>query len=187
MSNFNLQTGLNEDKCEVTSKNKANQKASTYLLTNYLRGYNSRNSYMKGLEELGTLQTGNDSGYAKYIDRGSNLRNGKSGYKITHEKPKACALLNHRVFVGGANKSAGFAGSVNTDVSSMLQRGKIREKHNRYLTEKEFNNFIPLVPHLKKNIQNPDHLVPKYWVRGGMDTRSTIRNMDYLKACGLRE
>ena len=186
MSNFNEQTGLGEDKCEILSQQKANDKASTYLLTNYIQNLNSRNSYLQGLSELGTLQTGNDGGMAKYIDHSSKLRNGQSGYKITHEKPKSCSLLNHRMFVGGPNKSAGNAGTMNTDVGSMLQMGKIREKNSRQLTEKEFNNFTPLIPYLKKNIQNPDHLVPKYWVRGGMDTRSTTRNMDYLKACNLK-
>ena len=45
---------------------------------------------------------------------------------------------------------------------------------------------MPMVSCLKKNIQDPKHLVPEYWVRGGMDTRTIVRNINYMKSCGLK-
>jgi len=42
---------------------------------------------------------------------------------------------------------------------------------------------IPLVPSLAREIQNPEHYIPKYWVRGGMDTRSVTQNLDYAARC----
>jgi hypothetical protein len=47
------------------------------------------------------------------------------------------------------------------------------------------NNFIPLVPEIQENIQNIDHIIPTFWVRGGMSSRTVVRNIDYLKSCGI--
>lgn len=69
--------------------------------------------------------------------------------------------------------------------------------HSRYLTgldttERKANNAgsgisldrsVPLVPSLAREIQNPEHYIPKYWVRGGMDTRSVTQNLDYAARC----
>ena len=49
-----------------------------------------------------------------------------------------------------------------------------------------YTHFIPLVPHLAENVQNVDHIIPTYWVRGGMSTRTIVRNIDYLKSCGIK-
>ena len=40
-----------------------------------------------------------------------------------------------------------------------------------------------MIPNLKKNIQDPNHIVPEYWIRGGESTRNVVRNIDYLKNC----
>ena len=42
-----------------------------------------------------------------------------------------------------------------------------------------------MVPKLKKEVQDTNHIIPedsKYdWVRGGLPTREMIRNKDYLR------
>ena len=44
------------------------------------------------------------------------------------------------------------------------------------------------VPKLKKNVQNPVHLIPEVadsgWVRGGIPSRLLIQDSDYLQQCG---
>ena len=45
------------------------------------------------------------------------------------------------------------------------------------------DRWIPLVPCLAREIQNPDHYIPKYWINGGMDTRSVTQNIDYMMRC----
>lgn len=71
------------------------------------------------------------------------------------------------------------------------------DTYSRYLTgldttERKANNSgagvsvdrtIPLVPSLAREIQNPEHYIPRYWVRGGMDTRSVTQNLDYAARC----
>ena len=49
------------------------------------------------------------------------------------------------------------------------------------------NYFIPMVPKLKKEVQDPIHIIPEDssndWVRGGLPTRQMVRNADYLRRC----
>ena len=51
-------------------------------------------------------------------------------------------------------------------------------------------NFIPQVPCIKNNIQNPKHIVledsMKSWVRGGQPSRQVVRNSEWLKRCGYK-
>ena len=49
------------------------------------------------------------------------------------------------------------------------------------------DRFIPQIPQLKKNIQNPMHLIQEVnntnWVRGGQPSRQYIKNKEYLNKC----
>ena len=45
------------------------------------------------------------------------------------------------------------------------------------------DRFIPLIDCIKENVQDPKHLIPEHWVRGGADTRSVLKNIDYRKEC----
>ena len=77
----------------------------------------------------------------------------------------------------------------NTDVNSRLNFGEDTRtsKSNNITSSYSANNFIPLVPQIAENIQNPEHIIPTYWVRGGMSTRTVLNNIDYLKSCGFRK
>lgn len=50
------------------------------------------------------------------------------------------------------------------------------------------NNFIPLLPCIRDNIQKPEHLIPDAaldgWVRGGLPSRQIVRNIEYMGKCG---
>ena len=52
------------------------------------------------------------------------------------------------------------------------------------LTEKDFDRFIPLPSCLAANIQNPEHIIPK-WVNGGASTRQYVMDNQYLEQCGF--
>ena len=47
--------------------------------------------------------------------------------------------------------------------------------------------YTPMVPKLRKEVQNTDHIIPedsdKTWVRGGLPSRQIMRNIDYEKRC----
>jgi hypothetical protein len=57
------------------------------------------------------------------------------------------------------------------------------KKANNSLAGISIDRSIPMVPCLAREIQNPEHYIPKYWVRGGMDTRSVTQNIDYMARC----
>lgn len=47
--------------------------------------------------------------------------------------------------------------------------------------------YTPQVEKLKKNVQNPIHIIPEdnlpIWKQGGISTRQVMRNMDYYNRC----
>ena len=47
-----------------------------------------------------------------------------------------------------------------------------------------------MVPKLKKEVQNTDHIIPedseKTWVRVVLPTRQIMRNIDYEKRCEVK-
>lgn len=49
--------------------------------------------------------------------------------------------------------------------------------------------YTPQIDKLKKNVQNPIHIIPEdnldVWKQGGISTRQVMRNMDYYNRCKL--
>ena len=97
--------------------------------------------------------------------------------------------MNTRLFPGAPLLITGDSELKNTDLSSQLKFGKETRtnKSTNSLKNYSVDNFIPLVPYLAENVQNTEHIIPTYWVRGGMSSRTVVRNIDYLKSCGLKK
>jgi hypothetical protein len=82
-------------------------------------------------------------------------------------------------------------GSGNPCVETILKPGEDTSQQkpcNVLAGNERNNNFIPLIPCIKDNIQKPEHLIPDSaltgWVRGGLPSRQIVRNMDYMGKCG---
>ena len=182
-------TRLNNDYCEKESKVRNNRKISNYTFDNsYTSQCRNRKNYLDSVNELGLYQSTNWDGRGVYIDKNSKLRNGISGNIITSEKSKDTKLLNARSIATTPFKGAGYSTLKNPDIKSELIIGKLtrKSKSNMDLAGVSIDRFIPMVSCLKKNIQNPKNLIPEYWVRGGMDTRTIVRNINYMKSCGMK-
>ena len=182
-------TRLNNDYCEKESRVRNNQKISNYNFDNsYTSQSRNRKNYLDAANEIGLYQSTNFDGRGVYVDNGSKLRNGVSGNIITSEKSKETKLLNARSLATTPFKGAGYSTLKNPDIRSDLIIGKLtrKSKKNMDLAGVSIDRFMPMVSCLKKNIQDPKHLVPEYWVRGGMDTRTIVRNINYMKSCGLK-
>jgi len=65
----------------------------------------------------------------------------------------------------------------------LVGQGTKERKENNAGAGVSVDRTIPLVPCLAREIQNPEHYIPRYWVRGGMDTRSVTQNVDYAARC----
>jgi len=176
-------TNLNNDACAVSNFNKNNETLSQHPFQPYLSNVNpSRDKYFDSFNQPGVFQTGNYAGLPSHIDDSSALRLGKYGEILTHDGTKRPIPASKRV--NPPNKTAHTV-ALNPDVMSRLQTGELT-KDKISLRGKEIDRFVPLLPELEEQVQNPKNLIPEYWVRGGMDTRAVIRNIDYLKTCGLK-
>jgi hypothetical protein len=143
---------------------------------------NNRNSYIDSTNNIGILQNNNYDLSGSNINESTVLRNGNP------ENNKSKKELDTRLFPGSPLMSNGQSVLKNPDLSSRLKYGESARvsKSENDASSYSANNFIPLVPMIAENIQNPDHIIPTYWVRGGMSSRTVVRNIDYLKSCGIK-
>lgn len=184
MSNFNINntTRLYDDKCSINMLNKENKIISNRPFQPYLSNVDpSRNKYFDSFDQPGVFQTGNYTGLPSHIDDSSAIRQGKYGGILTHDRTKSQSKIErfNPPYKGPQTMV------LDPDTMSKLYSGELT-KDKKSLRGKEIDRFIPLIPELEDQVQNPKNLIPKYWVRGGMDTKTVIRNIDYLKTCGLK-
>merc|ERR1711865_69100 len=147
----------------------------------------TRKNYIDAAQEFGLYQQTNQGGKNINIDKESELLNGKYGNSITSDKDKVSKLLMSRPFATTPNLSIGTI--PDTEHLPANRYGKMTKefKKNMDLSGISINRFIPLLPEVKKSIDyHEQHINPTTWIRGGMDTRTVIRNIDYLKSCGKR-
>lgn len=89
--------------------------------------------------------------------------------------------------------NAGFFGKGKYDpnVESVIQGGNLTSFGDRACNVLSGvtipNFFLPMIPRLSKEVQNPIHIIPednsKGWVRGGIPSRDVYKLMDYNQRC----
>lgn len=182
---INQQTNMKNDKCLNTFQDINNNTIFKYnFLPNIIEGNkDTRKSYIDSTKTMGILQNCNYDINGLNINNSTSLRNG------TVENTTFKKELDTRLFPGAPLMSNGQSILKNPDLSSRLKYGEDTRisKSSNIASSYSVNNFIPLVPNIANNIQNPDHIIPTYWVRGGMSSRSVVRNIDYLKSCGIKK
>ena len=164
-------------------ENTTNDKMFNYNFLPKIANSNNRNSYIESTKIKGLLQNSNYDINGNNITESTLLRFGKKG----NEKSKK--ELDTRLFPGSPLMSTGKSILENPDLSSKLIFGEDTRtsKSANALSSYSADNFTPLVQSLADNVQNVDHIIPTFWVRGGMSSRSVIRNIDYLKSCGMKK
>lgn len=180
---INQNSNIKSDIC--SSKNRCNNQIYDY---NFIPSvYNtidnkSRDSYIDSTKIVGLMQDNNFDLNGKFVDNESELRIG------VVRDDKSRRELATRLFPGAPFLSSGQSVLKNPDLSSRLKYGEDTrtKKSANAISSYSADNFIPLVPSIAENIQNVDHIIPTFWVRGGMSSRSVLRNIDYLKSCGLK-
>ena len=186
-SNFviNQSTNMKNDSCLNNYYNINNNKIFEHsFMPSVLNNSNNRNSYFESTNTIGILQNNNYDIMGKNINESTNLRNGNA-----ENNNKSKKELDTRIFPGAPLMSNGQSILKNPDLSSRLkygESGRVSKSEND-ASSYSANNFIPLVPMIAENIQNPEHIIPTYWVRGGMSSRTVVRNIDYMKSCGIKK
>lgn len=189
---INNMSRLGDDNCSVEQLNQGNEQISNYIIPKFENNINpSRSKFFDSVQQPGVFQTGNFSGYPTAMEGGSELRNGKYGNILTERQVRETANKylppkESPFFLGPPSMAVGRNIAFNPDKMSKLVGGEM-SRDRTSVRGKSVDRFVPLVPELESQIQNPKNLIPKYWVRGGMDTRAVIRNIDYLKTCGVKK
>jgi hypothetical protein len=179
--NINNKTSMKSDGCFYNHAESSNNKIFNHSFYPELPGQNGRSEYIKSTSTVGVLQDTNYDTSGKNIDKSTTLRNG------TMQDFGNRKELDTRLFPGSPLLSSGQSVLKNPNLSSRLKYGddtRVKKSVNS-VSSYSANNFIPLVPEIQENIQNIDHIIPTFWVRGGMSSRTVVRNIDYLKSCGI--
>jgi hypothetical protein len=165
-----------DDKCEVTQQVSDSTGPGTYMVTNLTPPQKEAqkveipNPTLLGREGFGF----NNSA----IDDDSMLRTNQ-----VQEGRQRCPLhVQSRPF---ATVPYMGRGRLNPDVESGLIYSEFArvERPCGTVTETFFDGqFVPLVPHLAKHIQNPENLIPEVasagWIRAGIPSRQYIRDLN---------
>lgn len=184
---INALTGLNDDYTERESKIRNNHTVANRQY--YRPGNVNRNNYLDSVTKVGIYQNNNRDGRGGMVDNESNLFNGGQGNKLTSTGKKSGKQLPTRVFPGAPFLGSGHSTLRNVDVKSELMSGLQTQtsKSTGALAGVSINRFIPLLPSIRNNVQNVQHIVPTFWVNGGESTRNVVNNVDYLKRCSLSQ
>jgi hypothetical protein len=177
---FNTGTRRNEDDGMISYKDGMDKKFASYTTMNFYND-NSRQKFMKSLDNVGMSATNNRDGFGSHVDTESGLLKSV----LTNDKiPQQLETRPYNVPYMGAGETH----IVQPEVYSRLVSGAETrvKKATDALSGVSIDRFIPMVPCLAKNIQNTDHIIPEYWIRGGESSRAYIQNVDYFKMCGIQ-
>jgi len=183
--NINNRTSLKYDNCVPNTMDMYNDKMFNHCFSPMAMedASNNREKYLQSSEINGILQGNNYDGLGQYVNESSQIRFGAMS------KQEGKKELPTRLFIGSHYMSAGQSEMKNSDLSSRLKYSedtRVKKSANS-LSGLSIDNFIPLVPNIAENIQNTDHIIPEYWIRGGMNSRSVHRNINYLRSCGKQQ
>jgi hypothetical protein len=175
MFQVNRSTHTKDDNCGIEQYYTQSLSAGKYYTTNLVP--DARKVNPLAIDNL-VVYPREGYGYNnKSIDADSVLRNQPEfNNHRCNIRPQARPFLSVP-FMGG--------GRGNPDVESILLHSEqVRQgKEAGTVTEQQFDQvFVPLIPSVQQNIQNPKNLIPEVanagWVRGGLPSRSYIRDVN---------
>ena len=178
---------LNEDNCEKLFTTKQSESPGIYHLTQYRDCQCGVPQVIETAVENPMIQFRDGYGISEcFMDEDSELRVGQ-----TKKHPKVPNQLFTRPY-----KTVPYMGRGSGDsfVESQLRIGEDTLIKKQCNTLSGINipnvdpNHMPMIDHLKNNIQNPVHIIPhdalEGWVRGGAPSRQIVRDIEYLERCG---
>ena len=170
-------TNLKEDVCYDSGQNLKNDSVNDYMLSNYA----SCDCNIGSVLDVSTKNRGLTvkDGYGVSdcnVDGDSTLRIGR-----TERHYKADLQLFPRPFLTSPNIAKG---EIKPDLESKIQGSLLTVKHSQMQNVNETNIYTPLTANLSRTVQNPNNIIQENanirWVRGGVPSRQTARDMDYF-------
>lgn len=187
--NINNLCTMIHDSVEQEDNIRKNQEIQNYNTTNLTQSDHERKNYINSLKTHGLYQSNSKDVNGLYVNGDSDLKNGKVGHIMTSHRSKSSKSLDTSKFLNSPFLGSGETVLKYPDLKSKLLSGEdtFMPKSCDTLSGVSIDRFTPLVPCLEENVQDTTHIIPEYWVRGGMSTRNVIRNIDYMRTCGLRK
>jgi hypothetical protein len=181
--NVNYKAMSYDDKCFIDTDTRQSIGPGNYAVTNYFDCECMMPQTVKNATDNVTIPFKNGYGteQACVVDDGSKLRWG-----LQKKYPKCNQQLFPRPYAGWF---AGRGYLKPNEESELIFSEDTRVKRSCGLSGVTIPNyFIPLLPYLSYNIENPVHLIQEYndpaWRRGGADTRLVVRDYDLMQRCG---
>lgn len=170
---FDMQQTLGADQCAVDAERQYNTEAFKYQIRN-LRGLD-RDTLLDFSADHVNLRF--KDGYVAppdAIDTDTSVRIGKEWY------PRGKQQLPSRIYHAVPDMTRGQI----QDVSKVIPESTAGREQS--LAGVQIDRFEPLLPNIASEVQNPEHIVPDAWTRGGEDTRASMRTVAYITADGFR-
>jgi len=174
---LNENTKFIDDKCLNDGELKQNNNVNDYMLSNYSGCDCDINNVLEISNKNRGITIKDGYGISNCnIDSDSKLR---VGNLERHYKSKQ--QLFPRPYLTSPFISKG---EQNPDMESKLLASIQNIKHKQMQNYGEDYVFTPLNANLVENVQNTRHIITEdisnTWIRGGMDTRQTVKDNDYL-------
>lgn len=176
---INQDTRLFYDSCYLSGVDSTNARLSQYALDSRQINDASLNH-----TEIRGLYRNNHDGKGEYVSDETKLRHGQR----CSEKGRVAKTLDTVLFAGPPFMGNGSSTLRNPDVKSRLMNAEQThvKKSVAPTCGVTIDRFTPLIPCIADNVQNTEHIIPEHWIRGGMSTRTVVRNADYLKSLGSK-
>lgn len=179
----NLSSRLNDDTCALKNKDLVNDSIIDSQLYNFYYNKDCGCSPVDDIMMENNFTVREGYGYSSgcTIDTDSELR---LNSKLTNprERQQLCA----RTYTGVPNLNhSGLIPNVESRLRNGDDTSDIRNVDK--VMEKSFLpiSFMPMIPCLSKNVQNPEHIVMQNW--GGKPTRTDMVSNEYLSHCGFEQ
>ena len=159
---FNNSHREKSETCVIAQENKNNKAIASYVTKNDKM---APEDVEKAALSQPTLLYSDGHVGPEGIEVGTSLRFGHVG---TLNEPQSLCSRNNSVFYEESNLK-----DINTE--SSLRVGSTVEKRRSEEVKPQPNNFVPLIPSVKDNIQDPQNIIPEMnsesFTRFGMSTR----------------
>ncbi len=179
--------GINDDKLTIDLDVMQSQGPGYYYLDNQYSGDCGLKEAKEiqvsqpGIHLKGSVGWGGEKGCL--VDTDTNLRQNKE--RLTNKNE--IYQITERLFKTTPSLTKGY---FDVDVESVIRPGNFTTDQRPCgpLSGVTLGNqYTPMIPKLKEEIQDPNHIIPENskqdWVRGGLPTRQMVRNKDYLRRC----
>jgi len=188
-SETDISSNLLYDKCYKDIQMKQSSGPGLY----YLRNFMSNKCNIPNVQEIAINRPGHSSkqfrdGYGWTSKNGCNI---KSDSKLRNAKNltnlKVINQLDERPYLTVPYMGRGLG---NKKIETRLVPGEdtYQNKPCNNLSGRDTTHFkmYPLLPIIKKNVQNKKHIIEEEngWTRSGLPSRQMIRNKNYLEKCG---